>query len=281
MDDRHVEFEELAEQYVTGRLSAAEEEIFEIHLLECRECRDRVALADDFRDSIRAVAADEASRAVARASLLAWLARSRAARAGFLAAALLVLALPLWLLLDRSRLERELAEARKPAPPAAVPGPPPAQVPERANDELARLAGERGRLEEELRRERAARADLAERMARLTRPQVNTAIYTLGIVRGESEGNEIQLPSSPEWIVLSLELPPLLHETYRVTLLDARGTIVWQAGGLQPTSSDTLTALVSSELLQPGSYRFRLEGRDAESRFVPAGEIPLHVKALQ
>lgn len=277
MDDRHVEFEDLAEQYVTGRLSADEEEIFEIHLLECRECRDRVALADDFRDSLRAVAADEASRAVARLGFFAWLARSRAARAGLLAAVLLVLALPLWLLVDRSRLQRELAEARRPLPPAAVPSPPPAQAPESPGDRLAQLAGERSRLEEELRRERAAREDLAERIARLTRPQVNAAIHTLGIVRGESDGNEIRLPPSPEWIVLSLELPQVLHETYRVTLLDSRGATVWQAGGLQPTPGDTLNVLVHSGLLQPGGYRFRLEGRDAEGRFIPAGEIPLRV----
>lgn len=280
MDDRHVEFEDIAEPYVTGRLSPDEEEAFEIHLLECRECRDRVALADDFRDSIRGVAAEEASRVVAQLGFFGWLARSRAARLGFLAAALLVLALPLWLLADRSRLERELAESRRPAPPSAVYAPPPVRTPEGTGDEPAQLAEERSRLshlEAELRRERAAREDLAGRISRLTRPQVNAAIYTLGVVRGESDGDEIELGPSPEWIVLSLELPQVLHETYRVTLLDTRGATVWQMDGLQPTSSDTLTVLAHSSLLNPGGYRFRLEGLDAGSRFVPAGEIPFRV----
>lgn len=277
MDDRHVEFEDIAEQYVTGRLPPAEEESFEVHLLECRECRDRVALADDFRDSIRGVAAEEASRVAAQLGFFGWLARSRAARRGCVAAALLVLALPLWLLVDRSRLERELAESRKPAPPSAIPALPPVRNPEGTDDELARLAGERNRLEQELRRERAAREDLSERIARLTRPQVNAAIYTLGVVRGESHGIEIEIGPSPEWIVLSLELPQILHETYRVTLLDTRGATVWQLDGLQPTSSDTLTVLAHSGLLEPGDYRFRLEGLDPENRSVPAGEIPFRV----
>lgn len=278
MDDRHVEFEDIAEQYVTGRLSPAEEESFEIHLLECRECRDRVALADDFRDSIRGVAAEDASRVVVQLGFFGWLARSRAARLGFLAVALLFLALPLWLLVDRSRLERELAESRRPA--STVPAPAPVPIPETtgdAGDALAQLARERSRLEEELSRELAARENLSKRITNLTRPQVNAAIYTLGIVRGESDGNEIELGPSPEWIVLSLELPQVLHETYRVILLDNRGATVWQMDGLQPTSSDTLTALAHTSLLKPGNYRIRLEGLDPERRFVPAGEIPFRV----
>ncbi len=276
MDHGRIEEENVAELYATGRLSPAEEEDFEVHLLECRECRERVAQADDLRESFQAVAAEDAARATVQAGLLVWLARrSRAARLGMLTLAMLALAaLPAWLLLDRARLESELAGAREAAErPAPLPSPSP--DPERS---LGQLAQEKSRLEEELRRERSTREGLAERITRLTRPQVNAAIYSLGEVRGTSETNEVPLGPAPEWIVLSLDLPQVEHGSYRATLLDARGTAIWRGEGLQPTASDTLTILLYSDLLHPGDYRFRLEGRAADKRFVPAGEIPLRVQ---
>lgn len=277
MDHRLIEDENVAELYATGRLSPAEEEELEIHLLECRECRERVARADDLRESLRAVAAEDAARAAIQTGFLAWLARrSRAARLGLLTAAVLVLAaLPVWLLLDRARLESELAGARRAAERPAPPLPSPSPDSGRSLEQLAR---EKSRLEEELRREQSAREGLAERIARLTRPQVNAAVYSLGLVRGASAANEVTLGPSPEWIVLSLELPQVEHAAYRATLLDARGTAVWRGEGLEPTASDTLTVLLYSDLLRPGEYRFRLEGRAADNRFVPAGEIPFRVQ---
>lgn len=267
MDHRRIEEDNIADLYATGRLPADDEEEFEIHLLECRECRERVALADDLRDSYRQVASEDAARATAQLGALAWLAgRSRAARLGLLAVLLLALALPAWLLFDRARLERELAAARSPAEtPAPVP-------PVHGNGaELERLAQEKSRLEGELRRELAARESLTDRIARLTRPQINAAVYSLGLVRGEDEtaANVIDLGPTPEWIVLSLELPDSRRDTYKATLLDAGGAVVWQGDGLRPTASDTLNVLVYSDLLRPGSYRMGLQ---------EVGEIPFRVR---
>lgn len=279
MDHRLIEDENIAELYATGRLSPEDEEELEIHLLECRECRARVAQADDFRDSLRTVAAENAARATVQLGLLGWLARqSRSARLGLLTAALLVLvALPTWLVIERVRLERELADARK-ATERPIFLEPREPAPPTDTGELARLAQERSRLQEELRQERTAREALADRIARLTQPQVNTAIYSLGLVRGESEIPEIDLGSSSEWIVLSLDLPLTGHDTYRATLLDARGTAGWRGDGLRPTPSDTLTLLFPSDLLKPGDYRLHLEAVDAGGRVLPAGEIPFRVR---
>lgn len=276
MDHQQIENEGIAELYATGRLPPEDEEEFEIHLLKCRECRERVAAADDLRASVRTIAAEDAARATLEAGVLAGLfRRSRAARLGLLTVALLALALlPAWLLLDRSRLERELAEAReaaeRPAPPAPV-------SPTSGGQELEQLAQERQRLEEELRQEQAKRETLAGRISQLTRPQVNTALYSLGLVRGEPEGDAIDLGASPEWILLSLELPQVEYDTYRATLLDERGAMVWRGDGLRPTASDTLTVLLYSDLLQPGAYRLRLEGLK-EGRATSAGEIPFRVR---
>ena len=265
MDHRLIEEDNLAELYVTGRLPPETEDQLEIHLLECGECRERVALADELRDSVRTVAAEDAA---VQLGLIAGLARrSRAARAALWTAALIALAvLPAWLLRDRARLERELAEARLAPPPAVHTEFPAPTSPDGGEAERA-AARERRRLEEELSRERAARQGLAER---LSRPQINAAVYTLGLVRGDGgEANVVELGPAPEWIVLSLELPPAQDGPYRATLLDAGGAQVWAGAGLRAAVNDTLTVLFPSELLKPGRYRVRLTGKSGSGDEIP------------
>lgn len=277
MDHRRIEEQNVAELYVTGRLSPEDEEAFESHLLECSECRESVGWADDLRTSIRAVAAEDAARAGLQLGFLAWISRrTRTARAGLLMAALLaVAALPAWLQADRSRLARELEETRsvaeRPAPaplaPAAEPAAPTA--PETAaNPELEKLAEENRQLAEQLRESR-------EQLARAEEPQINTPIFSLGTTRGGSDAQPIELGPSPERLPILLELPSVDHETYRVTLLDDRNRTVWKADGLEALASDTLSILFPSELLKAGtSYRFRVEGIEPGGRAVDLGEFP-------
>ena len=276
MDHRRIDEQNVAELYVTGRLSPEDEETFESHLLECSECRESVGWADDLRTSIRAVAAEDVARASAQLGFLAWVSRrTRSARAGMLMAALLaVAALPAWLQADRSRLARELSEAKaaaeRPAAPAPAPVAPraePAPPAAPPSAELERLAEENRRLAEENRL-------LAEQSARDDEPQINTPIISLGVVRGEA-GQEIELGAQPESLVLSLELPQVEHDTYRVTLLDNRNKTAWQKDGLKPTASDTLTILFPSERLKAGtSYRFHVEGMEPGGQAVDLGYIP-------
>jgi hypothetical protein len=282
MDHRRIDEQNVAELYVTGRLSPEDEETFESHLLECSECRESVGWADDLRTSIRAVAAEDAARASVQLGFLAWVSRrTRTARAGLLMAALLaVAALPAWLQADRSRLARELTEAQqaaaraeaaeRPAAPEPAPIAPvaePAAPVDPAGPELEKLAEENRLLAEQLR-------DSREQLAQVGEPQINTPVIPLGVVRGESDAT-VELGPSPEPILLSLELPQVEYDTYRVTLLDGRNKTVWQKDGLEPTASETLTILFPSGRLKAGtSYRFRLEGMEPGGRTVDVGEIP-------
>lgn len=236
MDHLRIEDENIAELYATGRLSPEDEEAYKTHLRECRKCREAVSFADDFRHSIQTVATEEAVRTAARAGLLAWLARRTYLLRIGVTALLLVLA----------------------AIPAWL---------------ILERSGQRRQLEEA----RISRpAEPADRLAGLTRPQISTALYSLGIVRGGDAG-EIELDPHPGWVVLSMELPAADHESYRVSLLDGTGATIWKGDGLLPTASDTLNVLVHSDLLKPGEHRLRLEGVDAD-RAVPAGEIAFRVK---
>jgi len=278
MDHRRIEQQNIAELYVTGRLSPEDEETFESHLLECSECRESVGWADDLRTSIRAVAAEDAARATAQIGFLAWLSRqTRSARAGLLMAALLtVAALPAWLQADRSRLARELTEARleaaegntvaerpaapAPAAPQAIPAMPDTSA-------LEKLAEENRQLAEQLR-------DSREQLAQAAEPQINTPIVSLGRVRGESDP-AVPLGPSPEALVLTLDLPQVDYDVYKVTLLDAKNKTLWQKEGLVPTANETLTILFPSERLKAGtSYRFRIEGMEPGGRAVEVGFIP-------
>lgn len=255
MDHRLIEEQNVAALYVAGQLPAEDEEQFEEHLLECRECRERVAWVEDLKGSFQAMAAEDGTRA-ASVGLLAWLAR-RSRWLGAAALFLLAVALPAWLLVERGRLRRELAVARaaRPAPPPSTPVPS-----QDAGEAALRAEAERRRLEGELQAEREKREALASQLAELTRPQVNTAIFSLGLVRGEDSENRVLVGPEPAWIVLSFELPPADVETYRATLLDARGQTVWKGDGLRPTASDTLILGLYSDLLPPGAYRLVLEG---------------------
>jgi Putative zinc-finger len=264
MDHRLIEEQNVAESYVAGQLPPEEEARFEEHLLECRECRERVAWADDLKASFRGLANDEGKSGSAR--VLPW--RARPGRLVWLAAAaalfLLALALPAWLLVHQGRLRAELAAARRPSPP--VPGRPSA----------AELAARR-RLTEELQAERRKNEELAGRVAALTRPQVNAALFSLGLVRGDEETNRVVVSREPEWIVLAIETPSPDVGTYEAALLDARGRTVWRGSGLRPTAADTLVLGLYSDLLPPGSYRLVLTGRPPHGRSVTS-TVPFRVE---
>jgi hypothetical protein len=275
MDHEQIAEHNVVERYVLGRLTSEEEERFEEHLLECPDCRLQVEREDDFQDSLHAVAAEEAARAATRVGVIAWLGRRSALRGWLLAAALLLLAaLPLWLLRERSRLQGQIGQlqaglAHPPAAPAPAPAAPvPSGDPAEKEKLLAEIAAQKD-----------ANSRLSEQLARLSRPQVNVPIFSLGFLRGdEGTANRVELGKAPQWIVLLVELPPETAKSYRATLAAAGGKTVWEGGGLIPTADGTVTLSLDSAELEPGPYRIRLTGVDAQGRTAPAGEIPFEVK---
>ena len=270
-----MEHEQITEQnviarYLMGSLTPKEEELFEEHLLECADCRRQVEWEEDFQSSLHAVAAEEAAKVtVVRVGLLAWIARHRG---WLLAAAVLLLAvLPIaGLLREQGRLSGEIARLEAAASqrnPQPIPTPPP------AGPDPGRQA-----LEAELRIERDAKTRLAEQIARLTQPQVNTPIFSLGLVRGsEQTPTRIDLGRNPEWIVLSVELPAEEAPSYRAALTTGDRT-VWKGEGLKAGADGTVAITLYSTLLAPGTYRLKLEAVDAKGHGSPAGEIPFRAE---
>lgn len=276
MDHHLIEEQNVAELYAAGQLPPEDEERFEEHLLECRECRERVAWAEDLKDSFQALAAEERSRAAEIGLLAVFLRRGR--WLGIAALVLLAVALPAWLLLEQGRLRRELAAARAARPAMAAPPAASAVQAElrAARGRLEGLEAERRTLAGELQAERARREELAGKLTELTRPQVNAALFSLGLVRGGAEENQVTVGAKPAWIVLELELPAADSTAWRATLRDARGRTVWRGEGLRPTARDTVVLGIYSDQLAPGAYRIVLEGVPPQGGVAPV-EIPFRV----
>ena len=271
MDHAYVEEHGLVESYLKDRLSESERAAFEAHYFDCEICLEQLETASDFREGMLQVAAEDTMRAsglLAGLALLSW--RRRLAWGGAL---LLLLALPLGLLISRNRgLERQLAETR-----AMIPGEDPRIASLEAELRSLRQAGagDRTRLEEELAKERQARAT-AEKTA--GRPQVNVPVFLLAAVRsGEDAGrepvNRLSFPATAESVLLTLELATIDFPSYRAVLHDARGGEIWKAGGLRPDDRDALVLLLPARMLPPGDYRLTIEGTN---KFA-VGDYPFRV----
>lgn len=282
MDHAYVEEHDLIESYLKDRLSESEREAFEAHYFDCKTCLERLETASDFREGMLQVATEDTARA--RAGLLAGLALlsgwRRIALGGFL---LLLVALPLGLLMARNRgLERQLSEARG----TRVTVPAQAGSEQRIASLESRLrsvdqagAADRRRLEEELAKERQARA-AAESEAAV--PRVNVPLFTLAAVRGGGEeGREpvsrIPLSATNGPVILTLELATVDYPSYRASLRAEDSKEIWQARGLRPDSRDALVLLLPARMLHPGSYRLAIEGERADDKGFAVGSYPFQV----
>lgn len=291
MDHSYIDEHEIAERYILGHLSAREAEAFEEHYLGCPECLDRLEAIEGLRQGLRQEAAHQVAAAAVQLGLLSRLARSRAG-ALIATGALLVALLPSGLLLRRvGELDRELGRSRSElaelagrqgergtadALEAAA-----ATLEARiAESERARqtLATESSAARQALEAERRQRQELSRELEALRRPQGNTPVVPLGLERsapgtGEAPTVRVQLPPSPGWVVLSLELSDPLYPRYRATLLGPDGRRLWDGADLRPDSQGTLNLLLPTPLLAPGDAAVRVEGIPDGGRSVPIGDF--------
>jgi hypothetical protein len=280
MDHADAEEHDFVESYLRDRLSESERDAFEAHYFACETCRERLETASDFREGMLQVAAEDAGRAQAgRLAGLALLSVGRRiALGGFL---LLLVAFPLGLLVARNRgLERQLAEARAARVTA------PAGGEQRSASLEARLrsleqagAVDRQRLEEELAKERQARAAAESEAAA---PRVNVPLFRLAEVRGgEADGrepvNRIPLSAVAGPVLFDLELATIDYPSYRASLRAEDGKEVWQARGLRPDRRDALVLLLPSRMLRPGSYRLAIEGERVGGKGFAVAAYPFRV----
>lgn len=280
MNHAYVEEHGVLDAYLEDRLSESERQDFEAHYFACAECLQQLETASDFEAGMLQVAAEDMARA--RTGLLAGLGLlsgwRRMALGGIL---LLLVALPLGLLVARNRgLERRLAEARSARPPAPAGGEPRiASLEARLRSAEAAGAADRRRLEEELAKERQARAT-AEGAAGV--PRVNVPIFLLAAVRGgEEEGREpvsrIPLAATEGPVILTLELATVDYPSYGASLRAEDGREIWRDRGLRPDSRDALVILLPARMLRPGSYQLAIEGAREDGKGFAVAVYPFRV----
>src|SRR5258708_36436521 len=99
MDHDYIEEQGIADRYFSGRLSSEEEQVFELHLMDCKACVERVEEFDGMQAGLRRVRA--ANRPVV-AAMPSWPKLAIAAGLGFLVAAV-----PAYLLLHELTKTRQ------------------------------------------------------------------------------------------------------------------------------------------------------------------------------
>jgi hypothetical protein len=280
MDHSYIDEQQVAERYVLGQLSQEEAKRFEEHYLHCQQCLDRLEAAEGMQRGMQRVAAEEAAGAVARAGILAAVARLLRSRQAPLVMTLLLLValLPSGLLLWRvGNLERTLENRPLPSTPAPTPSTP-SPAPDTAVDLRPELEAIRGELAEERRR----REELAGELSRAREPQVNVPVLTLAPERSapgpeEEPTHRISLSASPAWIVLALEVDGPDYPSYRAVLTGPDRQPVWQGSGLRADATGLLTLSLPTRLLQAGDFTVRLEGVPAADPAVPVARFPFRV----
>lgn len=275
MDHSKIDSDNVAERYVTGRLSPEEAAGFEEHYLDCPECCVRVEAAQRLGRGMRRLAEEAAADFPHSPRPAHW---SRSPRLALAAAALLAVALlpaglGWWeirdLRGDLSATREALAQAQAERTPPESPG------------RLAALETELQGARRDLATETEKREALAREVEAGRKPQVNLPVLPLTPVRGSLEGppRTLTLSREPGWIALWVEPGDSGFPTYRATLRSVRGAEVFQAAGLELNDLGALLVTVHSTSLQPGDYRLEIEGLPRTGAPVEAGRFLLRATA--
>jgi hypothetical protein len=263
MDHQTIDAGNIAERYVTGRLSPEEAAEFEEHYLDCPSCIARVEAAERLQRGLRRLAEEAAVRAPGPLRSTRW---SRSPRLALAAAALLAVALlPAWLEhREVQNLRTNLAQAK---------------VEKGATDRLTAVQGQLQQAQRDLAAVVEKQEALSRDVAKDRQPQSNLPTLALTQVRGGAGGpvRTLTLPQEPGWVALWVEPGDADYPAYRATLAKAEGGVVFQASRLALNDLGALLITVHSTSLAPGAYRLDVEGLPRTGAPVPVGWFPLRV----
>jgi anti-sigma factor RsiW len=273
MEHHYIDEHNIADRYTLGKLSAEERTRFEDHFVDCERCLNRLEEIELLRGVLQAVPAEERARATHRPQrgFSAWFGQLRwVGQLALVVGALVLLLSPtVWLINERSRLRRDLDQAKAAA----------ARWQQQVEETRA-TAAEREKQRQPIKPESTPPRPPSEpqpqtgsvtptEISQLSRPQINTPIFVLNAVRGADPSrpeaaNEIVLTRSSAWFVLSLELEgEPAYANYRATIRTADGRVVWRESGLRPNRYEALTISFDSHFFKPGDYLLTLEGLPA------------------
>lgn len=257
MDHAYIKEHSIVERYEMRQLSSAESALFEDHFVDCPECQGHLQTAQDFRKAL------QAANSKGRLSM-----ESKPAAGTFMWRPAFLVAASCAALLILSTVFQT-------------------QQTRHLNRELSRATDEVGAWHRQYEAQRQANAELQEKLPQPGQPPqglpVVASVFALNMTRGgqadeSGPANRVTLSKSPQLIVLSLDLDGTDFETYRATLKDFSGQVIWKDEPLATARSHTLSLALPSSLFHPGDYSLTLEGLSRQGSYTPAGHYAFRVK---
>jgi hypothetical protein len=261
MDHAYIKEHNIVDRYDIGKLSAAECASFEEHFVDCPECQSQLSTARDFRLALRAATLEERHvTALAPAALPAAVPAWRWALLGA-AACLAVLAVPALFLIRETR---------------------------HLNGEVGRLNNVAQSWQQRYEAEHQTNRDLQSRMALPVIPSGSAhapalaSVFPLSVTRGgDPDGSEpvdrVVVSNSLPWVVLLLDSDGHDFQSFRATLAQSNGQVLWRADHLTPADSNTIAITLPSSLFHPDNYLLTLDGLTRNGGYAVAGHYSFRV----
>lgn len=270
MDHATIEARGLIDRYVRGEMAAEDEAAFEEHFVACGECQAELELERGLGRGVRAVAAEEAARAVVASGLLAWLARrGRPAALGMILAMAALVAIPALWLSSRYRQLEQAAEALRQA----------------LTSEKQSAAGMKRELERTEQRHAAERAAFEERLAEaeaapspLIARTLEVPVVLLATVRGSGGPATIERRQAARPLALAVDVGAgAAYASYTLTVRDADGKVLLRRPGLHPNALEVLMLTFPAGFFSPGEYRVEVAGVEPGGAEQEVGQYVLRV----
>ena len=277
MTHQEIQANEIIEQYVRGKLTAAERRAFQEHLFECDECFQQAEVSARFVAGVREASRTglltahdqrERARTVGAWSNPVWAFRWVAPA---LAASLLIaIALIGWWALSLRRQNQQMAqqtaEQNRAAEQLKLSE---AKIRELENRSIASQA-EKESLQQEIQRlkEQVAAAERQQgaELAQVRQPDTNLPtinVYPAGDAQrsgGTSEVNQLRLPPGTlRFVLLLSDFQPGLSN-YRLEIMNSSGQTVMRRAGLKPDRNGDIRVTLNRSLLSQDKFTLKLLG---------------------
>ena len=298
-DALRVAEKDLVDAYMQGELTGQTLEHFRAHYLSSPTRRERVNLAQAFQSFLEKNAAADAKTLaeatidpevrqrrwrwseapgffVGQRSALQWVAVS---------AVLVLLISGGWLFVDNLRLRKQLGHTRLGGGALAereagllkeLEGQRSAKA--QAEEELARVRGERERLEQESKHNEAPGLNASEKRA----GSISIASFVLAPqMRSGGKVSAISVPTNTDEVEVQLRLEPNDFSAYRVALLNLPSNqTIWRSGTLKARTtgpSKTVSVRLRADLLKPQMFIMQVSGVSANGASEVVGDYPFKV----
>ncbi len=290
MNHDYIKESNLIDQYVLGKLAAAEAEEFEDHFIDCPECVEQLSITRSFIHDLKGLAIQETLLSENRRApqtrgwQLQQLVPLRLWTAIACSCAVVAVVFAFFAVRRQGRLEAELRQARGDV--ATISQKYQHSVETAAESEKQhgitreQLTQRLDELEQQLKAEGPANKLDRSPVRGSGVPEVNFPIYVLAaVVRGQVPPTvEIVPPESSSRFALSIPVEDSREfKVYRVTIVDHQGNTVWKQSGFRPDAYHALSLSLNSNFLKPGSYDLRVEGLTEPKQWNTVGSYPFRV----